>query len=93
VQQRDAQTFFVSAIITLYASVADRVGEIGTLRALGFGRGAAEYRGCVTGDWMGVRGGDGRGGKLEHVSAAGVSGSKRQPREAYTQTARSRANQ
>src|SRR6185295_1462743 len=30
----------IGAMITMYASVASRVGEIGTLRALGFSRGA-----------------------------------------------------
>ena len=30
----------IGAMITMYSSVANRIGEIGTLRALGFGRGA-----------------------------------------------------
>jgi ABC-type antimicrobial peptide transport system permease subunit len=47
----------IGAMITLYASVASRVGEIGTLRALGFRRGAVLWAFLAEALLLGVAGG------------------------------------
>ncbi len=47
----------IGAMITLYASVANRVGEIGTLRALGFRRGAVLWAFLAESLLLGAAGG------------------------------------
>ncbi len=47
----------IGAMITMYASVASRVGEIGTLRALGFRRGAVLWAFLVESLLLGAAGG------------------------------------
>ncbi len=47
----------IGAMITMYASVASRTGEIGTLRALGFSRGAIMVAFLVEALALGLRGG------------------------------------
>ena len=65
----------IGAMITMYAAVASRTGEIGTLRALGFRRASASWpRSCVESLLLGLVGGVvGLVGRVVHAGAVTIS--------------------